>query len=157
MVRELRSWPTLVLLLFCVLVGIPVTILLTPSQQVVAVGQHLSLGGRAPSLSISGPAQLVQVGNTELDISRLEVLGPLRPQLTMGPVLRNDAAAAVLDPATSAGAQQDAVTTVGDGFLRWYVWGAIGLAVFALATTRSPAASGCSSRCGGTVRRWTRT
>ncbi|MBA2307764.1 MAG: hypothetical protein H0W01_00300, partial [Pseudonocardiales bacterium] len=89
-----------------------------------------SVGARAPSWSISGPAQLVQVGNTELDISRLEVHGPLRPQLTMGPVLRNDAAAAVLDPATSARAQQDAVTTVGDGFLRWYVWGAIGLAVF---------------------------
>lgn len=157
MARELRSGPTLVLLLFCVLVGIPVTILLTPSQQVVAVGQHLAVGARAPSLSISGPAQLVQVGNTELDIPRLEVLGPLRPQLTMGPVLRNDAAAAVLDPATSANAQQEAVTTVSNGFLRWYLWGRSGSRSSRSPRQPSSAVSACSSRCGGTVPRWTHT
>ena len=51
----------------------------------MAFGQHITVGARPPDLSIAGPAQLVQVGNTALDINGMHVYGPLRPQLTMGP------------------------------------------------------------------------
>lgn len=137
---ELRSWPTLLLVAFGLLVGIPITVLLTPPQELTVVGQHLSVGARAPSLSLSGPAQLVQIGNTELDIPRLEVYGPLRPKLMMGPVQRNGDAAAVLDPATTEQAQADAAGALTDAFLRWYAWGGIGLLGFTLAAT---AGAGC--------------
>ncbi|HEU0086113.1 MAG TPA: hypothetical protein VFQ77_00405 [Pseudonocardiaceae bacterium] len=133
LVRELRSWPTLVLVLCCLFVGIPIAILLTPNQEIVAVGQHLSVGARTPSLSISGPAQVVQIGNTEFDIPRLQVYGPLRPQLVIGPVQRNAAAAAVFDPATTHQAQTHAINTLGNGFRKWYAWGAFGLVCFVLA------------------------
>ena len=138
--RELRAWPTVLLVAFCLLVGVPVIVALTPAQEVVALGQHLSVGARTPTPTLSGPAQLVQIGNTELDMPRLRVQGPLRPRLTMGPVQRNAAAAQVFDPLTSAQAQAQAIDNVTRGFLRWYLWGGLGLLVFALAAA---AGAGC--------------
>src|SRR5205823_10149027 len=85
---EARSWPTLLLALGTVLIAIPVAILLTPGQEVVTLGQHLTVNARSPSLSISGPAQIVQTGNTSLDVPRLHVYGPVRPRLEMGPAVR---------------------------------------------------------------------
>ena len=140
LLRELRSWPTVLLLAFCLLVGLPVTVALTPQQDVVALGQHLGVGARAPSATLAGPAQLVQIGNTELDMPRLRVYGPLRPRLTMGPVQRNPDAARVFDPLTSAQAQAQAIDNVTRGFLRWYLWGGLGLLLFALAAA---AGAGC--------------
>lgn len=120
---------------FCVFVGLPVAILLTPGQEVTVAGQHLAVGARTPSLSVSGPAQLVQVGNTELDIARLRAYGPLRPRLTLGPVQRDAAVATVLDPEKRRQAQADAVTNLGAGFLRWYAWATLVLLVITLAAT----------------------
>ncbi|HLT10091.1 MAG TPA: GDSL-type esterase/lipase family protein [Micromonosporaceae bacterium] len=133
--REQVRLPTVVLMLVCVIVGIPVTVLLTPDQELTVVGQHLSVGARTPSLSISGPAQLVQIGNTQLDIEPLEVYGPLRPRLTLGPVQRNAAAAAALDPDTNATVLDNAVRTIAEGFLHWYLWATLILIGFALAAT----------------------
>jgi lysophospholipase L1-like esterase len=95
----------------------------------------MSVGARAPSLSLSGPAQLVQIGNTKLDIAPLRVYGPLRPRLTLGPVQRNPAAAAAIDPSTGSQVRAAAVSTVGKGFLRWYLWATLGLLAFTLAAT----------------------
>jgi hypothetical protein len=131
--RELRSAPTVLLVLFCLFLGIPTTVALTPSQDVVALGQYISVGARPPSLSVSGPAQLVQVGNTALDLSPIEVRGPLRPRLTLGPVQRNAAAAQVFDPLTSAQVQAQATENIVRGFVQWYLWGGLGLVVFTLA------------------------
>lgn len=127
-----RTWPTLLLVLFCLGVGVPVTITLTPAQELVAFGQHISVGARPPDLSIAGPARLVQVGNTALDVERLRVYGPLRPQLTLGPVQRNAAAAAVFDPESGPRVRAEAVDAVTGGFVAWYVIGGIGLVVFTL-------------------------
>jgi GDSL-like Lipase/Acylhydrolase family len=133
--RELRSLPTLLLVASCLVVGIPLTILLTPSQELTVAGQHLSVGARAPSPSLSGPAQLVQIGNTKLDISRLQVYGPLRPQLTLGPVQRGAAMAAIVDPAKREQVKVEAMNTIGEGFIRWYGWATLGLLAFTVAAT----------------------
>ena len=82
----------------------------------------------------------MQIGNTELDMPRLRIYGPLRPRLTMGPVQRNAAAAQVFDPLTSAQAQAQAIDNVTRGFLRWYLWGGLGLLLFSLAAA---AGAGC--------------
>ncbi len=131
--RELRSLPTLAVLAFVLLVAMPVTILLTPLQALTVAGQHVAVGARAPSLTLSGPAQLVQVGNTELDVPLLEIYGPLRPKLVMGPVQRNTDAAAVLDAATSGAAQADARNAITDAFVRWYLLGGLVLLACTLA------------------------
>ncbi|MGQ0576423.1 MAG: GDSL-type esterase/lipase family protein [Pseudonocardia sp.] len=120
----------MLLVLFCLGVGIPVTVALTPAQELVAFGQHVSVGARAPSLSIAGPAQLVQVGNTALDVDRVQVYGPLRPRIVLGPVQRNAAAAAVFDPQAGPPARAAAVDAVADGFVAWYVWAGVGLVAF---------------------------
>jgi hypothetical protein len=122
-----------VLVLFCLGVGIPVTVALTPAQDLVVFGQHVSVGARPPDLSVAGPARLVQVGNTALDVDQLHIYGPLRPELTMGPVQRNAAAAAVFDPVEGPQAQDAALKAVTGGFLTWYVLGGLGLLAFTLA------------------------
>jgi len=127
---ELRSWPTILLVSFCLCVGIPVTVAVTPAQELVVFGQHIAVGARPPDLSIAGPARLVQVGNTALDIDQLHIYGPLRPELTMGPVIRN--AAAVFDPVAGPRAQEEAISTVTRGFATWYVLGGLGLLAFTL-------------------------
>ena len=147
LLRELRSWPTVVLVAFCLVVGVPVTVALTPAQDVLALGQHLAVGARTPTPTLAGPAQLVQIGNTELDMPRLRIYGPLRPRLTMGPVQRNPAAARVFDPLTSAQAQAEAIDNVTRGFLRWYLWGGLGLLLFSLAAAAVAGACGCSPCC----------
>src|SRR6185369_13847925 len=53
-VREVRSWPTLVLVLLCLFGGVSTTILLTPAQSVTVAGQTLSVSARPPSFSLSG-------------------------------------------------------------------------------------------------------
>jgi hypothetical protein len=58
----------------------------------------------------------------------------------MGPVQRNADAARVFDPLTSAQAQAQAIDNVTRGFLRWYVWGGLGLLLFSLAAA---AGAGC--------------
>jgi hypothetical protein len=137
--RELRSWPTLLLVLFCLGIGVPVTVTLTPAQDLIAFGQHISVGARPPALSVAGPARLVQVGNTALDVDRLHVYGPLRPQLTMGPVQRSDAAAAVFDPAKGPKVRDEAVSAVTTAFVTWYILGGLGLVTFTLAAAAGAA------------------
>jgi lysophospholipase L1-like esterase len=130
--REARSWPTLVLIVVCLFGGIPATILLTPEQPLTVAGQTLFASARTPSLSVSGPAQLVQIGNTRLDISPLQVYGPLRPRLTLGPVQRNAAAAAALDPSTRGNLGSTATDAIGSAYAHWYVFATLGLVAFVL-------------------------
>jgi hypothetical protein len=133
--REARSWPTVVVAVLCLLVGVPAAIVLTPQQQITIAGQHMAVSARVPTPTLSGPAQLVQIGNTHLDIAPFQIWGPLRPQLTLGPVSRNAAAAAALDPKTSGQTEADALSTLAWGFVRWYVWATLGLIAFTLGTT----------------------
>ncbi|WP_218597307.1 hypothetical protein, partial [Pseudonocardia oceani] len=134
-----RSWPSVLLVLFCLAVGVPVTVALTPGQDLVAFGQQVTVGARAPDLSVAGPAQVVQVGNTALDVDRLRVYGPLRPQITLGPVQRNAAAQAVLDPDAGPRLRDEAVGAVTGAFLSWYLWGAVLLVGFTLAASAGAA------------------
>ncbi|GAA3233078.1 hypothetical protein GCM10017691_28350 [Pseudonocardia petroleophila] len=136
---RIRSGPAVALVLFCLCVGLPATVALTPGQDLVAFGQQISVGARTPDLSVSGPAQVVQVGNTAFDVERLRVWGPLRPQLTLGPVQRNAAAQAVLDPEAGPRLQRAAVDAVTGGFLAWYLTGAALLVAITLAASAGAA------------------
>ncbi|MGQ0480030.1 MAG: GDSL-type esterase/lipase family protein [Pseudonocardia sp.] len=131
--REARRWPSLLTVALSLVVGIPAAIALTPDQELVSLGQPLSVGARAPDLSLSGPAQLVQVGNTELDIPKLRVWGPLRPRLTLGPVQRTPEAAQALAPGTTRQVTADAAGALVAGFARWYGWAALCLLVITAA------------------------
>jgi hypothetical protein len=123
LLREVRSLPTLLLVLGTALAAIPIALLLTPGQEVVTLGQHITVKARPPDLSVRGPAQIVQIGNTSLDVPRLQVYGPVRPRLEMGPAVRSEEAAQSLNPSTSAHAQSAAARTIGGGWLRWCGWG----------------------------------
>jgi hypothetical protein len=123
LLREARSWPTVLLVLGTVLTAVPIAILLTPGQEVVTLGQHIVVKARPPTLSLSGPAQIVQIGNTSLDVPRLHVYGPVRPRLEMGPAVRSQEVVGFLNPSTSGSAQSAAARTIGGGWARWCAWG----------------------------------
>jgi hypothetical protein len=123
LLREARSWPAVLLIVGTALTAVPTAILLTPGQEVVTLGQHITVKARPPSLSLSGPAQIVQIGNTSLDVPPLRVYGPVRPRLEMGPAVRSDEVAQSLNPRTSEHAQSAAARTIGGGWLRWCAWG----------------------------------
>lgn len=132
LLRESRSLPTLVLAAGLLLVGLPVVAVLTPAQHITVLGQDIAVGARVPTPSLSGPAQLVQLGNTAFDVRGVEIYGPLRPRVALGPIRRGDAAAAAvgLDPAAQTRALADRLV---DGFVTWYAWGALGMVLVALA------------------------
>jgi hypothetical protein len=81
----------------------------------------------------------VQVGNTELDVERMHVYGPLRPRMTLGPVQRNADAAAAFDPVAGPQLRVAAVEAVTAAFLAWYGWGAVVLLAFTLAAVAGAA------------------
>lgn len=122
--REVASFPTLMVALLCLVVSVPATILLTPDQHTTVAGQQIAVGARVPNLSWTGPAQLVQIGNTQLDVPPLDISGPLRPRIVLGPVARNEAAVAALDPA-NGNARENAETQITSAFTRWYSWAAV--------------------------------
>src|ERR1022692_2751022 len=73
-------------------VSISVALLVTPMQQVALVGQSVSVGAAAPSLSLSGPGELDLFGLSgpgELDLfgqrlpTTLRFDGPVRPRLAL--------------------------------------------------------------------------
>ncbi|WP_239090686.1 GDSL-type esterase/lipase family protein [Asanoa iriomotensis] len=147
-----RSLSTVLVVLWCLLVGLPLAVTLTPDVELTVAGQHLSIGARQPSLSLSGPAQVVQIGNTALDVPALRVYGPLRPRLSIGPVDR-DAAASALSPETGAKTRSAAATTIGIGFVRWYASATV---ILIGLTAAAIGVAGCAAMVR-TVRRLSRT
>ncbi|GAA4811486.1 hypothetical protein GCM10023200_56610 [Actinomycetospora chlora] len=118
--RELRSPLTILLALACVAGGLWAAVVLTPAQEVQAFGQQLRVGVQAPSTSLSGPPQIVQIGNTRLDVPDVTVVGPLRPQLEIGPVARNETAGRAMASLAEGSSPADALAAIVGGFERWY-------------------------------------
>ncbi|MCW0212538.1 MAG: GDSL-type esterase/lipase family protein [Pseudonocardia sp.] len=133
--RELRSLPTIALLIACLFVGLPLAAAATPDRHVRIAGQDIAVGARIPRPTLSGPAQLVQLGNTRFDIPAIQVYGPLRPQLSLGPLQRNDAAAAAVATDSRAATGSAALRTLVNGFVIWYLWATVAVVLFAVAAT----------------------
>jgi lysophospholipase L1-like esterase len=131
LLREARSLPTLALLGLIAVVGVPLVILLTPENHVEVFGQDVGVGARVPPLTLSGPAQIAQLGNAEFDLTTVQVWGPIRPRLSIGPLKRPADNGPVLGLHTVDGAG-DAVRDLGEGFVTWYLWGAAGIVLVAL-------------------------
>ncbi len=125
----------MLLLLALLFGGIPLVVYLTPDQQVTVLGQHVAVGARDPEPTLSGPAQLVQIGNTAFDLRDVEVVGPMRPRLSLGPIRRDAIPDRSLDPASLPTVESTARDTVVEAFVRWYSWGGLGVVVVALAAS----------------------
>lgn len=113
------------MLAVCIGLAIPVTIMLTPSQETTVAGQYVATRGVTPPggwFSEAGPARIRQIGNTTLDIEKVQVHGPLRPQLELGPLVQTRAASQLLDPEKGPAARQRAIDAVTGSFQTWYLW-----------------------------------
>ena len=60
----------------------------TPEQSVSILGQSVSVGATAPSLSLSGPGELVLFGQSLP--TRVEFVGPVRPRLVLTDITINE-------------------------------------------------------------------
>lgn len=137
--------PTLLLLAAGIGLVIPATVALTPAQETVVAGQYVEVGAATPSGGwlgdlgdvfdgwpwtwpaaivdgSRGPARLEQIGDTTVDLQQVQVRGPLRPQLELGPLVRTRAAEQLLDPHEGPAARDRAVRSVTDAFRDWYLW-----------------------------------
>lgn len=121
----------MLLLALIVVVGVPLVVVLTPEHQVTVFGQDVAVSARVPPPDLHGPAQIAQLGNAEFDLPDVDVWGPVRPRLAIGPLRRPADNGSLLGPGTGGDAA-DAVHTLVDGFLTWYLWGAAGIVVAAL-------------------------
>lgn len=116
-------------LLLTIGLGLPLAVALTPSQGTTVAGQHVGVGASTPTLGWlgdlddlgpSGPAALQQIGSTTVDLQRIEVRGPLRPRLELGPLTQTRDADDLLDPREGPRARAAAAAAVRDAFVRWY-------------------------------------
>ncbi|MEJ2886714.1 GDSL-type esterase/lipase family protein [Actinomycetospora aeridis] len=164
--RELRSPVTLLLVVACTVAGVWAALALTPDQDVEAFGQRISVGAQPPTATVSGPPRIVQVGNTSLDVPDVTIYGPLRPQLSIGPVQRSETAGAAVESLAEGRSPADALSAIVTGFEEWFgkatlilvavVLGVCGLvgSLRVLATLRSTARrSGAGARAAVIARR----
>jgi hypothetical protein len=120
--RELRSPITLLLVVACTVGGIAAAVVLTPTQEVQAFGQQIGVGVQAPSATLAGPPQIVQIGNTRLDVPDVVIYGPLRPELVIGPVARNETAGQAMSSLAEGSTPTEALSAIVGGFERWFGW-----------------------------------
>ncbi len=137
--------PSVLLLLAAAGLAIPTAIALTPPQETTVAGQYVGVGAVTPSGGwlgdlgdlvdgwpwtwpgavadgSRGPARIEQIGNTTVDLEHVQVRGPLRPQLELGPLVRTRAAEQLLDPKERPAARDRAVRSVTTAFRTWYLW-----------------------------------
>jgi hypothetical protein len=135
LLRELRSFPTILLLVGLIVVGIPLVVHLTPDQRTTVLGQYVAVGARDPEPTLSGPAQLVQIGNTSFDLRPVQIVGPLRPRISLGPISRDDVPDRALDPAAVPAVESAAREALVQAFVRWYSWAGLGVVLVAVAAS----------------------
>lgn len=106
-------------------VAIPVGIALTPAHDTTVAGQQLGVGATTPTSGWfggwRGPARLKQIGQTVVDLDPIQVRGPLRPQLELGPLVQTDHLDTLLDPEHGATTRATAVKAITGAFQAWYL------------------------------------
>jgi lysophospholipase L1-like esterase len=101
-------------------VAIAVSLLVTPMQEVSAAGQTVQVGVTAPSLSLSGPAELDLFGQSIP--TTVTFFGPVRPRLRLTHITVSAQLAEIAGTTTGeepGGGLQDALVR---GFHRYFYW-----------------------------------
>lgn len=92
----------------------------TPDQRVTALGQTIAVGAAAPSLSTSGPGEVVLFGQSLP--TQVHFVGPVRPSVTLADIsitAQLEGAFAPPGRAAAAAALGDALAT---GWRRYFLW-----------------------------------
>lgn len=129
--------PGIVLAVLGAMVAVPAAIALTPAQGTTVAGQHLDVRGTTPATgwlsNWRGPATLRQIGQTVVDLPPVQVRGPLRPQLQLGPLVRQQDLDQLLDPRKDSSGRDRAIHAVAHAFLHWYIVATLLVAFITLA------------------------
>lgn len=127
------KWLVTAVLAAVVVAGaVPLAIVLTPDKGTVVAGQYVAIGG-AVGPGLTGPGQMQQIGRTRIDLPGLQVRGPLRPEVVLGPLVQTGEVSQLLDPHDGPQARHRAVVAVTSAARTWFLEASGMLVVIALA------------------------
>ncbi len=100
--------------------SIAIALLLTPDQSVSALGQTVDVGAAPPSLSVSGPGQVVLFGQPVA--TGIDFMGPVRPRLVLTDISINEQVGQLLRTGAGAGTADALGNALASGWKRYFVW-----------------------------------
>jgi lysophospholipase L1-like esterase len=119
----LRVASTFATLILVSVASIAFALQVTPDQSVTVLGQTVAVGATAPSLSTSGPGELVLFGQSLP--TRIEFVGPVRPRLVLTRINLDRQITDLFQP----GPRPPVATVLGEdlaaGWRRYFVWEAV--------------------------------
>jgi lysophospholipase L1-like esterase len=117
--RVLRLLAATVAFLLISIASIAFALQVTPDQAVTALGQTIAVGAASPSLSASGPGEVVLFGQSLP--TAVAFPGPVRPRLVLTEITVNEQVAGLL-----GSERAEAAATLGEqlarGWLRYFAW-----------------------------------
>jgi lysophospholipase L1-like esterase len=100
--------------------SIALALRLTPDQSVSALGQTVDVGAAPPSLSTSGPGQVVLFGQT-IDTG-VDFIGPVRPRLVLTDISINEQVARLLNPGSRTETADALGSALASGWKRYFAY-----------------------------------
>jgi lysophospholipase L1-like esterase len=100
--------------------SIALSLRLTPDQSVSALGQTVDVGAAPPSLSTSGPGQVVLFGQPVS--TGVDFIGPVRPRLVLTDISINEQVTRLLTPGSQTETADALGNALANGWKRYFVW-----------------------------------
>jgi lysophospholipase L1-like esterase len=116
----LRSLKVIGLLLIVSLVCIAFALRVTPAQRVTTLGQTVEVGAALPTLSASGPGEIVLFGRSLP--TGVEFAGPIRPRLVLTDISVTRQIEDLFRPTSSDAAANTLGAELAAGWRRYFVW-----------------------------------
>ncbi|MGZ8579781.1 MAG: GDSL-type esterase/lipase family protein [Actinomycetota bacterium] len=100
--------------------AITVGLLITPAQSVSALGQTVAVGATPPTLSASGPGEVVLFGRSLP--TEIYFVGPVRPRLVLTDITLDAQVAGAFSPPGQAAAAAAVGEALASGWRRYFLW-----------------------------------
>jgi lysophospholipase L1-like esterase len=118
--RALRVLIVVGTLLAVAAASIALALRLTPGQSVSALGQTVTVGAAPPTLSTSGPGQVVLFGQPVS--TGVDFIGPVRPRLVLTDISINEQVGQLLTPGSQAEKADALGNALASGWKRYFAW-----------------------------------
>jgi lysophospholipase L1-like esterase len=117
--QALRSLKAIALLVLVSLVSIAFALRVTPPQRITTLGQTVELGAALPTLSASGPGEIVLFGRSLP--TGVEFVGPIRPRLVLTDISVTRQIEDLFRPGTSGAVANTLGAELAAGWRRYFV------------------------------------
>lgn len=118
--RFLRGLALLATLLGVAVASIAFGLLVTPEQSVSALGQTVAVGTAPPTLSTSGPGEVVLFGQSLP--TQVDFVGPVRPRIVLTEISVGEQVENLFRPGRATPTPADLGDELAGGWRRYFVW-----------------------------------